>query len=443
MALQLAAVKMEHTEIAEAVKERTRKILSDGSFENIDIKLESGSKKGDGYVGLMMRGLVSGEKDGSEHEIDVIIKCAPRQEEIRKYMPTTLLFNREILYYSQIVPIYTELQKKFKIPDSLKCEFARCFAAKNEYYDEIIILENLKARDYSMCATSLIDYEHFEISLKVLGHLHGLSYVLEEHNKSQFEQICPQLGDTFFISSLEYNCSGILEFGKKAMNKYLSAIKNNDHVEMVRKAIGENPGVVLKHFFESGHKRCICHGDYWANNLLFKYKDNKPIKAIPLDFQNSRYMSLANDFFYLIALSSDTKLRRNHFWKLLDVYHESLSEFLSFAGIDVNKYCTLEELKTEIREQAIIGLTLDILVLPVFTSDEVIELYEIFAGKYPKNFDIINEDYRTRVNDMVTDYVHFGPWVIVGHDHAPSAPLCYPVAYSEASEDLKPIARPE
>ncbi|GBP46467.1 hypothetical protein EVAR_28046_1 [Eumeta japonica] len=392
----------------ESLKNRVKEVFSKLDYKNIDITLESGSKRGDGFMGQMIRAIISGEKNGTKEEVDMIVKCAPNEHKIRKYMGTTPLFNREIFYYTEIVPVYEKLQETKNISIEMKYIFPKCIATKSEFCEEFIMLENLKSIGYTMCSKNVLDYEHSEIAFRTLGKLHALSYILEEENKTMFVDLCRQLGDTYFTSQNDYDSSGMYGYGKKAMIKCMSCIEDKDIKKILNDTLGDNPVDKLKKLYESGNKKVISHGDYWINNMLFKYEDGKPTKVIPFDFQNCRYMSSANDFFHLFPFSSSTDVRRKYFWKLIRVYYKSLSDYLAACGFEVEKFCTFQELEEEIYQQAIFGLVVTIAALPFRTSEQPWELHEVYAGNDPTDMYVINEEYKTHLYDMVTDYINFG-----------------------------------
>ena len=49
-----------------------------------------------------------------------------------------------------------------------------------------------------------------------------------------------------------------------------------------------------------------CHGDFWSNNILYKYdEDDKVVATMLIDFQLINYGHPAYDVLYLLYISSD------------------------------------------------------------------------------------------------------------------------------------------
>ena len=43
-------------------------------------------------------------------------------------------------------------------------------------------------------------------------------------------------------------------------------------------------------FFQSDHPLAtLTHGDYWNNNMMFKFEGDEPVQMLMLDFQNYVY----------------------------------------------------------------------------------------------------------------------------------------------------------
>ncbi|GBP46466.1 hypothetical protein EVAR_28045_1 [Eumeta japonica] len=78
---------MEKNVGSKSLKDKVKEVFSKLRYTNIDVCLESGSKKGDGFIGLLIRALIYGEKNGTKEEIDTIVKCTPNEHKIH-YLAT-------------------------------------------------------------------------------------------------------------------------------------------------------------------------------------------------------------------------------------------------------------------------------------------------------------------------------------------------------------------
>lgn len=120
-----------------------------------------------------------------------------------------------------------------------------------------------------------------------------------------------------------------------------------------------------------------------------------------------RYASLTNDLHYIIGMSSEAELRRKHYWQLMDDYYFALRQFSDKLGININKYCTYDQFKEELRNQISFSVVTSVYMIPFFTVDYSLNLHQLFNGEYPELFLCNNERYVKRVNDMITDFVDF------------------------------------
>ncbi|KAJ0426761.1 Ecdysteroid kinase-domain-containing protein [Aspergillus carlsbadensis] len=95
--------------------------------------------------------------------------------------------------------------------------------------------------------------------------------------------------------------------------------------------------------------RCLVHGDYRLDNMLFLYEGEKPISVSVVDWQMMNLGSIFQDLAYFIGMSIPTELRRENLSELLQVYIDAFG---------ANPPLTMDECLEGIREQSFWGLPL-------------------------------------------------------------------------------------
>ncbi|XP_058977087.1 uncharacterized protein LOC101896865 [Musca domestica] len=115
----------------------------------------------------------------------------------------------------------------------------------------------------------------------------------------------------------------------------------------------------------------ICHGDYWNNNMLYKYDDHtqEAVSAKLIDFQLSRYSSPVVDLMHYLCTSTDRDLRKQHFKELLDIYYQTLREHLEYYQLDVGVVYPREIFLQHLKEIGIFGLCMAAFSIPFFISN--------------------------------------------------------------------------
>lgn len=71
------------------------------------------------------------------------------------------------------------------------------------------------------------------------------------------------------------------------------------------------------------------HGDSWSNNIMFQYEESGKIKEVYMvDFQVSKYGTVAQDLYYFLISSTKLEDKLSKFDYYVKVYHDNLLEHL-------------------------------------------------------------------------------------------------------------------
>lgn len=74
----------------------------------------------------------------------------------------------------------------------------------------------------------------------------------------------------------------------------------------------------------------ICHGDVTTSNSMFRKNDEgKTVEIRLIDYQFSRYASPVIELVLYLLCSTTKELRDKYYDDFLNIYHKSLSDFLS------------------------------------------------------------------------------------------------------------------
>lgn len=124
----------------------------------------------------------------------------------------------------------------------------------------------------------------------------------------------------------------------------------------------------------------ICHGDPWANNLLFLYdNDGKIIDLKLVDYQIIRYSSVSTDILYFIYSSVHSSLIEKSFESLIKIYHNEFLNELRRSHVDEKILAELgmQWLETELRTYAFYGVLVGcFLVNPILAEEEDARIFE-------------------------------------------------------------------
>jgi len=154
--------------------------------------------------------------------------------------------------------------------------------------------------------------------------------------------------------------------------------------EWIAELVQQRPAeIILVDTLESsGPLACILHGDYWINNMLFKYDDESqtqlgekspsiPVSLKMIDFQVSRIGHPLSDVLYFLYISAKPEIRARYMTDLLRHYYDTLTADLRLLGIPLDN-CSLQDFLSEYKRRSLMGLFFGGLIMSMGLAKAVV-----------------------------------------------------------------------
>lgn len=265
-----------NSQVKSALVKIIKNKIHDKSYK---IEIESGSSKGDNYIGVVYRATVTHESEeaNASTNFSVIIKVPPHNPIRRKQFFARPCFLREALAYNEILPIFKEFQEKkeIKVEDSFY-EYPECYETLTEDYYEAVFLKDLRPENFVMFnRLEELSFDYVVLVIKILAKLHAVSFAIKDQDPSLiekyktipdiFEERREDVGFRFYLEELKGRAMDSLksDTDEKEIKHLTKFFKNGttfDYLVDSVKGEAAEPYAVL------GHRDC------WNNNVLFKKK---------------------------------------------------------------------------------------------------------------------------------------------------------------------------
>ncbi|XP_068231647.1 uncharacterized protein [Palaemon carinicauda] len=314
--------------------------------------VENLSQKGNHYGMLVTSVRVSYSAGEKAAETTYVVKMLPDTlPDIGKSL-FNALFRKEMGFYEHIAPVLNKV---------LVANGLRALRFPVWYYNSLcngrglIFLENLCVRRFQLVDHMKgMELKHSTLSFEELGRLHAASILLNE--KMSLKQLTDKyefLNYDFhrYPGPSEENFKKIYRGSLEAAAEFLH--QQGGHAE-ARKWLHRNkvaPAELMERNLTSEDQfAVICHGDFWTHNMLFRCNDeDEPVELAMIDFQFSRFASVATDLNYLMFMSIRPEMRRANETLFLTCYYSSLSSVLKSVGKSVP--FTFEQLLQEYKRR--------------------------------------------------------------------------------------------
>lgn len=249
------------------VREIIENVAKDNDITNWHITEQKFESLSQNYFGVLIPIVLTGEVNGKELSLYLVVKFAPTDERFRVSGALTLFFATEIFVYSKLLRKYKELQNVF--PASLRYVTRKCYFFREEYCKEVIVMKNLCVEGYKPFTEAMfLDLEHLKLSLKSLAKFHALSFILEKNDPNFYKEVTEKC-----VPLNEKTNKRFIEILKDRLNKAIQKFEDT-----LYDALFLHLNEKCVEFVEAtafGVKRTsICHGDMWKENIMFKYQVN-------------------------------------------------------------------------------------------------------------------------------------------------------------------------
>ncbi|XP_076295351.1 uncharacterized protein LOC143216316 [Lasioglossum baleicum] len=272
--------------------------------------------------------------------------------------------SRELKFFAKtpppsVSPQYTFLvrtntfNKEMDVYDDLMQRMGKGIGPKwiPDYYlgkdNTIIVLEDGKESGYIMPDKFLtFDEEQCIWMVRALSTFHSRSLILDEKLRRGTGQTISDLYrhllvevafDNEMPQSRKYLSSSAK--GAVAMVDLVQGLTDEERRKLkdrVARWIVKMPELVIP---SSKHRNVICHGDIWANNIMFRTDSSSGRVAgcYIIDYQFIRYNPPAFDFLLCLYLNTDRACRSAHFTSFLDLYCDTMAAELASEGLNMEE----------------------------------------------------------------------------------------------------------
>nr|CAD7442855.1 unnamed protein product [Timema bartmani] len=362
----------------------------------------------------------------------LVLKRQPPKVSTRELLRTDPVFKNETAAYSRVILSF----ERFSGDGEDAPRVPKCLHANLAFRNDVIVLEDLQPAGFRMCDRQEgLDLEHSKLALQELARYHALSLAMKCLEPEAFLRTRHQIREVIFVQEAAHLFSPSLETACKMAigGLRISALQAGDDggplLLKAVKALESQRGTIFNKMVglvkPSEPFSVITHGDFWINNILFRYKEEGGGRLAVedvrlLDLQVARYCSPAIDILHFLYTSTFRDTRRRHYQELLRAYHQSLTaafqRLVRGSPHEGEVPMTLRELRREVTRCEMYGLFAGMWIMTAVTADVdnlpdvgSYRLEDFYSDESLANWiSTQTPSYRQRTKDLVLEYLDKG-----------------------------------
>nr|BBE28988.1 hypothetical protein [Stenopsyche marmorata] len=343
-----------------------RKLARHLRFEDYQISVGRGSFNGDNFLGEIFRVNISGRKVNKiMRTVNLIVKIAPKSMRLRRVLPVRRFFVREIQSHLYLFPALDDLQSSAHLPMEERFYFTTSYECVPNEHHEMIVIEDHSANGFQKYdRLKPLDYDHLQLCITNLARFHATSFVLYSKDTETFQAV-----SSSFVQKLRSN-DGTNSYFSRFVPPVVSLLDDqNDQNRIIRFVNSILNGRDPFSADETCPYNVLTHGDFWINNLLFKYIEGKVTDMRVLDWQTTRWASPIIDIAYIIFTGTDQATRANHYEEMLNLYYKVLARNITRMGSNIAVCYPEHVYRDQIKRMMPFGLQIAIFGLPIVLSE--------------------------------------------------------------------------
>lgn len=225
---------MSKKELASYAHRLLNKIAKEHGFRNYTIQEICASQPGESVAGEIFRILISETKNDKRLPLELVCKVPPFDKQLFNELNLSVAFEREILFYSQLMPAFVRFQKEENLLQSeqFRC-YPKCYGTwmDSEKEEYAIVLEDLRSRGFRKAEKSnLLHLEQLHLAMIELGKFHGLSFAMKDQRHNEF---CEYKKLTDLSISLCQSASMQAAF-ENAFDRAIDSLESEEHKNVIR-----------------------------------------------------------------------------------------------------------------------------------------------------------------------------------------------------------------
>jgi len=450
----------------EGVRDILRRFTRDHALEILSMgDIEDMSGLNDAFNSSICSLEVNVQRSSGEEKFHFVIKSPPSSSFIRLLHKFSRPFFNEVTWYQDLV----HLLDLANGPGCLERLLPKCYFAYSNYYMQehgtddpaccekykcpwffvsckppeigILILENIKFRQgasYKMYnKIKPMDLNHVNLVMTELANFHGLWLRYKfASQKGQLDGLEAASGDNPGVKHLPWAIFERRHNTQKRMPKVVyTQLKKVAQRTVLRilSQCGESEAEnaqKCRRFFDRTATRwlneymreeakpvyTLCHGDFWSNNILFTYDNDKdqPSSLVIIDYQLINVGSPHYDLVYFLYLNTDKEFRDKHLQTCLKLYYDRFATYF-----DDNLTYSYQDFLDDFQRFKAIGFTTACSVMPNILSDNKVDIQgnpiTAFAELQRKQEEDMDDEHsecgqeiKRRIIDLVHEMAHDG-----------------------------------
>ncbi|XP_004537092.1 uncharacterized protein LOC101457774 [Ceratitis capitata] len=324
------------------------------NYRNVKhFEVEPGCAAGENYATIMLRVKIDVQlKDGATKSVSYMMKVPPGNEQFKEMMRKHNIFDVEYKMYHEIVPDFNQLYRNVNVDVKFS---AKCYDLKTPSEFGVILLEDLRPFGYRNAdRLEGLDLVHTKAVLERLAQWHAASATRVEI-KGAYSQL---LQGGWHSKSRQEAMRNFTMIVKKPFLDSVKTLEGNEvYIESLTKAVDNITDELFRIVScDENEFKVLNHGDFWCNNVMFKYDSEGKIEdTLLIDYQMLNYGPPARDLHYFLMSSTSYELKVNCFDYFIEFYHENLVKNLKL--LNYPKKCpTLKELHISLIKNSIRGV---------------------------------------------------------------------------------------
>ncbi|CAK1554594.1 unnamed protein product [Leptosia nina] len=329
---------------------------------------------GEGLLSAVYRICVTGEKYSTSY----VAKGLVNDLLLRRTLNCTMFFHREVMFFSKILPLFTEFQRSLNAKESLQKYIPFCYHYHCDGQADYLILEDLSENGYCPISHSPSDTEREGI-LKVIALLHAVSMAMRLKNPELFFKLANEFPECYFNERRRaWYCKWLrkaVEVDKEVVCEYEDKIDKVYYEKFMNLINSDTFKQQMEISNTWGDHTVFNHGDCWYANFLGSSQG-----VVGIDFQLFRFASPATDLTFFLMGCCDSP-HKEDFTKSLDVYYSYFRHFMDDMNIDAQKVFPRHTLDAELKKYGKFGFLSALTSLPLIVSEKC-DVMQSFETKF-------------------------------------------------------------